>query len=170
MFDQDTNVTVFLDKIADITLHPLFGTRTVGGAPADRFRPRSMPLRNLNAELPSDLGLEPESMVSEVARIDLDRNGNRDQSQPLFEMVSIQVYNLLGCNYYSRMRVLMLVFDRLVNVAQLVPIRRFHVLSRMMLSLPSLKVNALILAENYARTESCSNLVFHLGYYLCHNL
>ena len=50
-----------------------------------------MPLRNLNAELPSDLGLEPESMVSEVARFDLNRNGNRDQSQPLFDQVRLKL-------------------------------------------------------------------------------
>ena len=86
MFDQDTHITVFLDKITDITLHPLFGTRTTGGA-NDRFRPRSMPQRNLNHELPSDLGLEPDSLaVSEVARFDPNQNdneGSRTVNEPV---------------------------------------------------------------------------------------
>ena len=87
MFDQDTHITVFLDKITDITLHPLFGTRTTGGA-NDRFRPRSMPQRNLNHELPSDLGLEPDSLVlSEVARFDPNQNEN-EASRAVFHPVS----------------------------------------------------------------------------------
>ena len=74
-------MTVYLDSVVDLTRHPLFGIRPNGGQ-ADRFRPRSVPLRNLNEELPSDLGLEVESHVqAEIPRID-EQNDN-DQSRNL---------------------------------------------------------------------------------------
>ena len=82
LFDQDTNLTVYLDCIRDLTRHPLFGLRNPENGNADRFRPRSVPQRNLNVELPSDLGLEPDSLaVSEVARANAE---HADQSQNLF--------------------------------------------------------------------------------------
>lgn len=84
-YDQDTHLTVFLDAVPDLTRHPLFGIRPNANA-ADRFRPRSVPMRNLNQELPSDLGLEADSIAphSENARADQNLNEPIDQSQNLF--------------------------------------------------------------------------------------
>lgn len=75
-------MTVYLDSVVDLTRHPLFGIRPNNGS-TDRFRPRSVPLRNLNEELPSDLGLEVDSHIqAEAPRVD-EPNDN-DQSRNLF--------------------------------------------------------------------------------------
>ena len=90
-YDMDTHMTVFLDSVVDLTRHPLFGIRPNG--PSDRFRPRSVPLRNLNEELPSDLGLEVESHIqSEMARADGNHNDDLNDQSRNEPLVSFNVF------------------------------------------------------------------------------